>query len=142
MSFLSTIGKDIKSVFNWIGSSKGKTVIAAAEGVAETFDPALTGIINLANSWITKAITTESLAVAAGQQNGSSTQKAAAVMAAMGPEISQYFPAATATEISNANTAIVNFLNSFNTPSTVVAPLVPGSGVTQSPVVSASPAGK
>jgi hypothetical protein len=116
MSFLSTIGKDVKSVFAWLGSPKGQAVIATGEAVATTIDPSLTGIFTLANSWIQKVIETESLAAAAGEQTGSGTQKAAAVMSAMGPEISKYFPAATATEIANANTAIVAFLNAFDSP--------------------------
>jgi len=119
MSFLSTIGKDIKAVFNWLGSSQGKTVITTGEAVVEAIDPSLTGIITLAQSWITKVISTESLAVAAGVQTGSGTQKAAAVLTAMQPEIAQYFPAATAAEIANANTAIVAFLNSFSTPASI-----------------------
>src|SRR5579875_1862743 len=36
MSFLSTIGKDFKAVFAWLGSSTGQTTIAAGEGVAES----------------------------------------------------------------------------------------------------------
>lgn len=123
MSWLSTIGKDIKAVFTWLGSPKGQTVIQTGEAVVEAVDPALTGIINLVQSWITKVIATESLAVAAGVQTGSGTQKAAAVLTAMQPEISKYFPAATAAEIATANTAIVAFLNAFSTaPASTPAP--------------------
>lgn len=116
MSFLSVIGKDIKSVFSWLGSPKGEALISTGEKVIETIDPALTGIVTLADSWIQKIIATESLAVAAGVQTGSGTQKAAAVLTAMQPEIAQYFPAATAAEIATANTAMVAFLNAFSTP--------------------------
>lgn len=118
MNFLSRIGKDFKSVFNWLGSAKGQAVITAGEGVVTAVDPSLAGIFNLANSWITKVVTTETLAVAAGQQAGSSAQKAAAVITAMAPQITQYFPTATSVEINNANTAIVAFLNAFNTTAT------------------------
>ena len=122
MSFLSNIGKAFKSVFEWLGSAKGQTVISTAEGVVVAIDPALAGIVTLANSWIEKVITTESLAAAAGVQAGSGVQKAAAVMSAMQPQIAQYFPAATAAEISNANTAIVAFLNAFSTPAAPATP--------------------
>jgi hypothetical protein len=125
MSFLSTIGKAFKSVFAWLGSPKGQAVITAGENVITSIDPALTGIVALANSWITKVITTETIAAAAGSQTGSGVQKAAAVMAAMQPEIAQYFPAATATEIGNANTAIVAFLNAFGTTPASSSPVVP-----------------
>jgi hypothetical protein len=118
MSFLSTIGKDFKAVFSWLSSAKGQAVIGTGEAVAEAFNPALSGVFTLANSWMTKVIETESLAAAAEAQTGTGVQKAAAVMAAMGPEISKYFPTATAAQIGTANTAIVAFLNAFETPST------------------------
>lgn len=141
MSFLSTIAKDFKSVFSWIGSAKGQAIIAAGESIVTTIDPALGGIFNLANSWISKVITTESLAAAAAQQTGTGVQKAAAVMAAMGPQISQYFPNATAVEIQNANNAIVAFLQAFGTTPNV-PPVTLGSGVTLSGTVSTGPLGK
>lgn len=122
MSWLSAFGKDIKKVFSFIASPKVQTVIKAGEGVVEDLIPSATAIINLANSWMTKVITTESIAAAAGSQTGSGTQKAAAVLAAMQPEIAQYFPAATTVEIQNANTAIVAFLNAFSTVTTSSAP--------------------
>jgi hypothetical protein len=122
MSFLSTIGKDIKSVFSWLGSPKGQAVIQTAGAVVATIDPALTGIVSLTESWITKVISTEALAAAAGEQTGSGATKAAAVLNAMQPEISKYFPAATSAELQNANTALVAFLNALGTPaSTPVA---------------------
>jgi predicted aspartyl protease len=116
MSFLSTIGKDFKAVFGWLTSAKGQAVIQTGEAVAVAIDPGLQGILTLANSWIEKVITTETIAAAASEQNGTGVQKAAAVIAAMQPEISKYFPQATAAEIGVANAAIVAFLNAFNTP--------------------------
>jgi hypothetical protein len=117
MSFLSTIGKDFKSVFAWLGSAKGQAVVSTAGAVVEAIDPGLTGIVTLAEQWITKAIATESLAAAAGQQTGSGAQKAAAVLSAMEPVVAEYFPAATQAELAAANTAIVAFLNAFGSPS-------------------------
>ena len=126
MRFLSAIATDFKRVFAWVGSPKGQAVITGVEGVILSVDPALSGIFSLANSWMNKVLTTESLAAAAGQQNGSGTQKASAVLVAMGPEISKYFPTATAAEISNANNAIVAFLQAFNTvPTLVPTPALP-----------------
>lgn len=116
MSFLSTIGKDIKGVFSWLGSSKGQTVIQTAGAVVVAIDPALAGIVSLTESWITKVISTEALAVAAGQQSGSSATKAAAVLNAMQPEITKYFPNSTAAQLQDANTALVAFLNALGTP--------------------------
>lgn len=113
MSFLSTIGKDIKSVFSWLGSTKGQTVVAEAGAVIVGIEPGLAGIVTIAEQWITKAISTEALAVAAAQQDGSGTQKAAAVMSAMEPIVAQYFPSATQAQMATANTAMVAFLNAF-----------------------------
>ena len=115
MSFLSTIGKDFKAIFGWLGSPKGLAVIATVGTVVDVIDPALIGITSLAESWLTKVISTEALAVAAGQQSGTGVQKAAAVLTAMQPEIDKYFPGATGVEIQNANAAIVAFLNAFST---------------------------
>lgn len=115
MSFLSTIGKDFKAVFSWLGSPKGQAVIQTAGTVAVDLG-APAAIVNLAESWIEKVITTETIAAAAGEQTGSGVQKAAAVMTAMQPQIIQYFPAATAAQMATANTAIVAFLNAFETP--------------------------
>ena len=115
---LSEVGSDVKKVFAWVGSSKGQAVVAAGESVVETVDPALTGIINLANTYITEAVKTEALATAAGQQTGTGTQKAAAVLTSVTPAVLSYaqqagLPTPTATQIANANTAIVAFLNAF-----------------------------
>jgi len=118
MSFLSAIGKDVKAVFTWLSSPKGVAVVQTAGAVVEAVDPALSGIVTLAESWITKAINYEALAVAAAGSADTSTQKAAAVISEMGPLVAQYFPAATQAEINNANTAIVAFLNAFSSPAT------------------------
>lgn len=116
MSFLSTIGKDVKAVFTWLASPKGQTVIDTAGAVVVAVDPQLAGVVTLAESWITKAVSTEALAVAAAGTENTSTQKAAAVISEMGPIVAQYFPAATAAQLTNANNAIVAFLNAFEAP--------------------------
>jgi hypothetical protein len=116
MSFLSSVGKGFKAVFDWLASPKGQAVLVTGGDVVATIDPALAGIVGLAESWIQKVITTETIAAAAGSQQGSGAQKAAAVISAIQPEVSKYFPTATADQIEKANAAIVAFLNAFETP--------------------------
>lgn len=116
VSFLSAVGKDFKAVFTWLGSTKGQTVIKTGEAVITTIEPGLAGIVGLVDSWVEKVIATETLAAAAGQQEGSGLTKAAAVINAIAPQVELLFPAATAAQIAAANTAIVAFLNAFETP--------------------------
>ena len=121
MSFLSTVGADIKKVFAWIGSPKGQTVVATAEGVVAAIDPALDGVITLANTWIKEAVTVESLSAAAGAQTGSGPQKAAAVISSITPQVLSFcaannLPIPGATQIAAANTALVAFLNALGAP--------------------------
>jgi hypothetical protein len=118
-SVLSTFGGDIKKVFEWVGSAKGQAVVASGEAVVEVVDPGLTGIINLANTYITEALKTEALAAGAAVQNGTGTQKLAAVTAAVTPSVLAYAKSAglavpTATEIQSAANGIVSFLNALN----------------------------
>lgn len=119
MSFLSAVAKDFKAVFGWLGSSNGQAVVAAGEGLAEGVAtvagvgaPVAAGI-NLINSWMKKILTTESIAAAAAQQTGSGTQKAAAVLTAIGPELALYFPGTTAAQAATINTALVLVLNTL-----------------------------
>jgi hypothetical protein len=117
-SALSTIGKDIKGVFAWLGSPTGQAIIKTGEGIVEAVIPASAALINLGNTWMTEAIKTEALAAAALQQNGTSAQKAAATLLATTPQAisfaQQYgLPTPTATQLLAANNAIVAFLNAF-----------------------------
>lgn len=126
MTFLATVGKDIKAVFAWLGSSKAQTIINAGEEAAEALGvPA--AIINIGNYWLGKIITIESVAAAAGQQAGSGTTKAAAVLADVTPYVLQVaqqngLPAPTSADIAKANDALVAFLNALgaNTPAPAV----------------------
>lgn len=124
MSFFSTVAKDFKAVFTFLGSAKGQAMIATGEGVAEAVDPALSGLFTIANSFMTQALQVESLAVAAGSQAGSDTTKAAAVISAVTPQVLQYFPKATQAQIQTANDAIVAFLNAFDVTPAPVTPVV------------------
>jgi hypothetical protein len=128
MSFLSALGKDFKSVFTWLGSAKGQAVISTGEAAVEAVVPAATGIITIANNWLTEIIKTETIAAAAGQQTGSGVQKSAAVISAVTPEVLAFatankLPAPDATTMQNATNALVAFLNAFGAPST--APSAP-----------------
>jgi hypothetical protein len=127
MSFLATVGKDFKAVFSWLGSSKGQAVVAAGEGVVETVATVagvgapVQGAINLINSWLGKIITTETIAAAAGQQTGSGTTKAAAVLASITPELNEYFPGTSAADATIINNALVTILNTLGTPAPAAA---------------------
>lgn len=116
MSFLATIAKDAREVFNWLGSPRGQAVVTTGAALLTAVDPALAGSVTLAESWIVKIVATETIAAAAGAQTGTGPQKAAAVLEAMTPEITKYFPNATVAQMQNANTALVAFLNAFETP--------------------------
>ena len=117
-SILSTIGKDVKGVFAWIGSPAAQNIIKTGEAVVEAVYPPATAIIAIGNTFMTEAIKVEALAAAAGAQTGSGTQKAAAVLNAATPQVlafaQQYGLAApTAEQLAQANNAIVAFLNAF-----------------------------
>lgn len=118
MSVLSTIGKDIKKIFTWIGSASGQKTIATAGEIVVAIDPALSGVVDLAENYIKQAFTIESVAVAASAQTGSGAQKLAAVIAAVTPSALQYAqqagaPAPTAAQIEAQANAIVAFLNAL-----------------------------
>jgi hypothetical protein len=120
MSFLGAVGKDIGGVFKWLASPKGQVVVQTAGAVAVACGaPAI--LVTLAESWITKAITIEAIAVAAGQSAGNGEQKAAAVLKEMGPLVAAYFPNASQEKLTNANNAIVAFLNALSADDTPVA---------------------
>ena len=119
-SVLSTIGKDIKGVFAWIGSPAGQATLSAGEATVEAVYPPATGLINLANTYITEAVKTEALAAAAGSQNGTGVQKLAAVTQAVTPSVLLYaqqagLAAPTSSQIQAAANGIVAFLNAFGT---------------------------
>lgn len=109
----------MKDVFKWLGSAQGQKVIGTGEAIAETIYPGLTGIINIANNWLAEIIKAETLAAAAGQQDGSGIQKAAIATSTITPQIVQFaqangLPSPTATQILAANNALVAFLNALS----------------------------
>lgn len=117
-SVLETIGTDVKKVFAFVSSPQAQAVLQAGEGVVETAFPQITGVINLANNYITEALKTEALAAGAAQQNGSGTQKLAAVATAVTPQALAYaeangLPAPTAAQIQAQANGIVAFINAI-----------------------------
>lgn len=121
MSFLSAIGSDIKKVFTWLGSPKGQAVITAGEGLVEDVFPQATGVINLANSWLTEIIKEEALAAGAASQTGSGAVKAASVIATVTPSVLAFatankLPTPTAAQLQVASNGLVAFLNAFSAP--------------------------
>lgn len=130
MSFLKTLGKDVKSVFAWLGSSKGQAVVAGAEATAEGVvtalnapaGAALTAGVALVNNWIAEAVKMEALASAAGSQDGTGTQKAAAVLSTMVPELTSYLSNAGYTsanitaKATTINNLVVQLLNTLEAP--------------------------
>jgi hypothetical protein len=126
MSFLSGLkvfGSDVAKVFSWFGSPRGTAIVQAGEVVLESADPALVPVVSLFNSWAQKAYNIEAIAVAAGQNANSGTDKAAAVISAMTTAIIQYaheegLPARTASQIQTANDAAVAFINAMTAPAT------------------------
>lgn len=140
MSFLSTIGKDFKAVFSWLGSSKGQTTIAAVEatatGVVTAINPgaglALAGVEALINTALKEVISIESVSAAAEQQTGSGAQKLAATLEAAAPQASAFLqsigvPAPTAVQIQAVATIIsqgmVNIVNALPANATEAAAL-------------------
>lgn len=115
MSFLSTIVKVPGAIFHWLASDSGKKVVAGAEAVAIGFGaPAV--VIGLINSWLNKILTIEQVAEGAGAQSGTGAQKAAAVIAAITPELLKDFPGLPAENVTNINNALVLILNNLSLP--------------------------
>jgi hypothetical protein len=115
-SFLQKLGIGIKDVFNWLAGTQGKAIVGAVEGTVETIAPGLTGIINIVNAWFAKAVTVESIAVAADSGTGTGTQKAAILLNDLTPTIladaqAAGLPAPTAATLAEVNNAVITILN-------------------------------
>lgn len=132
-NFMGHIGHAFKDVFAFLGSKQGQQTIAAVEGatnlVATAVNPAagaaLVGIESLINAALPQAVQIETLAVAAGQATGTGTQKAAAVTAALTPQIASFLKtigisSPTADQVqsigSALSTAVVGVLNAIPAP--------------------------
>jgi hypothetical protein len=116
MSFISALKGDIKKAFAWLAGPTAKAVIAAGEGAVEDVWPGATGLINIINTWFTKAITVETLADAAESNSGTGAQKAAILIADLTPVLladakDAGLPAPSAETISEVNAAVVLIIN-------------------------------
>lgn len=117
-SVLKTIGRDVKEVFAWLGSSQGQTAIASGEAVVEAVYPPAAGLIALANAGLTEVIKLETLGAAAAVSEGGGPQKLTAVTAAVTPEFLTYaqqhgLPTPTADKIQAAINGLVAFANAL-----------------------------
>jgi hypothetical protein len=130
MSFLTTVGKDIKSVFSWLGSTKGQAVVQTAEGAAEVVataagvgGPVAAGL-GLLNNWMGEAVKLQAMGEAAGATPASNPIKAAAVISTMEPELLSFLQANgyvttnVGAQAASINTAAVALLNALGTPVT------------------------
>ncbi len=81
-SILSAIGNGLKKFFG-----AAVTVAQAAEPIVDTVFPGISVLYNLTVAEVAKA---EAAAIAAGQQNGTGTQKLALVIEAITPVFQQY----------------------------------------------------
>lgn len=126
-SILSGVGHFAEAVLNWLGSPVGQGTVNLIESGIETFVPATAGAINLFDIFAKEAVKIEVIGTAAASQPGqSSTQKAAAVLANVGPEVinfaEQYgLQQPTADELKKMNDLAVEWLNLFK-PKVINAP--------------------
>lgn len=131
MSFLSVVGKDFKAVFSWLGSSKGKTVIADTEEAAQLAGDAagagslVSSGISLINNWLSEAIKAETIAAAAGSASGTGATKASVALSTMEPQLLTWLQAngyatanatAQAAKINDAAVALLNAVGAAETP--------------------------
>lgn len=114
-SILDDIAKAPLTVLKWLASPGGQALTGIVETGVETVFPLATGAINIFNRYVTEAIKVQALSN--GAAPGSvSTQKAAAVVNAIGPEIIAFaeangMAAPTAAELLTLNNLAVQFLN-------------------------------
>ncbi len=109
-SILSNIGKTLEKIF-----VAGSRAARLAEPFVDTVYP---GIGPLFNAVVDEAVKAESLAIAAGQQNGTGPQKLASVVSAVEPNFTAFAKAnniapLTTAQIESAVSLLVGFLNSI-----------------------------
>ena len=126
MSWLGTLGNDVKKVFGWLGSPRGQAVLSTGEGFVEAVDPALDGVVNLTNTWLQEIFKAQALATAAAANATGGVQKSAMVLNTVAPQViafatAQGLPIPTGVELQNANNALVAFLNALGAGSTTTA---------------------
>src|SRR3984885_11496269 len=127
MSFLSTIGKDFKAVFSWLGSAKGQAGVAGTENLAGVGAPVQAGI-TLLNNWMAEIVKAQALgeAAAATATGEGNTTKAAAVLNAMVPQVAAFaqtqgMSATSAANLNLINTSLVTALNALGAATSTTA---------------------
>lgn len=116
-SILDDIAKAPLTVLKWLASPTGQALTGIVETGVETVFPLATGAINIFNKYVTEAIKVQALSVGAAAGTVS-TQKAAAVVNSIGPEIIAFAQASgmaapTAAELLTLNNLAVQFLNTL-----------------------------
>ena len=118
-SFIKKLGSDFKAVFAFLGKPKVQATIVAGEALGEavvdTINPGLAFLNPIINNWTAEIFKAEALAAAAGQADGTGTQKAAMVINAVTPQVVQFaeankLPVPTGDKLLQANTLLFNFL--------------------------------
>jgi hypothetical protein len=128
ITVLDDIAKAPGEVLKWLASPKGQAIEGIVETGLEVAIPQITGIVNIFNKYTTEAVKVQALAVASGAAAGSaSTQKAAAVVNEVGPEVLAFaqangLAAPTAAELLELNDLAVKFIQVFK-PAAPVAPI-------------------
>lgn len=128
ITILDDVAKVPEEVLKFLASPKGQLLETIGETALETALPQITGIINIFNKYATEAVKVETLSVASAAAPGTtSTQKAAAVVNDVGPEVLAFaqangLAAPTAAELLQLNNLAVEFLQVFKPASSVPAP--------------------
>ena len=118
MSWLGTLGNDVKKVFGWLGSPKGQAIVGVVEGVVEAVDPAFDGVVSITNTWLQEIYKAQALATAAAAGATGGAQKAAMVLNTLTPQVIAFaeankLPVPTGNDLLIANNALVAFLNAL-----------------------------
>jgi hypothetical protein len=131
VSFLSTIGKDFKAVFAFLGSSKGQAIVAGTENLVEVgatvvgVGAPVTAGINLLNTWMGEIVKAQALgeaAAATGTTSGN-LAKASSVLTAMVPQVAAFaqtqgLSATSAANLNLINTSLVTALTALGSATT------------------------
>lgn len=144
ITILDDIAKAPGVVLKWLATPKGQALVTIGETALETAIPQLTGIVNVFNRYTTEAVKVQALSVAAGDTPGTnSTQKAAAVVNEVGPEVLSFaqangMAAPTSAELLKLNDLAVEFMQVFKPASAATstpAPVIPPTPIPVDPPV-------
>lgn len=125
VGFLKHFGSDAKKVLGWLASPKNQNIIRTGvivgESVINSAEPALAGLAPIVNGWMEEIFKAEALGQAAGAGADTNTQKAAAVLSSVTPQVIAFATAnklsiPTGDKLQAANDALVAFLNALGGP--------------------------